>query len=90
MRARTIRSVVGRFVVIGSLTAAMSMGFAAVGHPSHASAAPNLNACYASVRVGQSWMIYGDLMWSYGYYAAAEEAWRVGNSYLSVCSGPEV
>jgi hypothetical protein len=87
---RSIRAMAGRLLVVAVLAIVMTTGFVAVDHPSHASAAPNLSACIASVRVGNSWMTYGDLMWSYGYYDAAEEAWRVGNTYLNVCSGPEL
>jgi hypothetical protein len=89
MVRRKVRAAVARLVVVAGLAVAVTAGSVAVGHPSQASAMPSLADCYTSYRLGQSWQVYGDLMWGYGYYSQARVAYSVANSYFSVCGGGE-
>jgi hypothetical protein len=84
--ARKFRAAIVRLVVVASLAIAVIVGSAAVS-PANVSAMPNLDQCYASYRLGQSWRAYGDLMWAYGQYSQARLAYSIANSYFSVCGG---
>ena len=86
MSARNIRSVVGRFVLIGGLAIALTTGFVAVDHPSHASAMPKLT-CVDAWKLGQSWQAYGDWLLAYGYYIQASAAYTKADSYFGMCDG---
>jgi hypothetical protein len=82
-----IRAMVRRFVVIAALAIMVVAGSVGMNASSEASAAPNLANCYASFRLGQTWQVYGDLMWAYGNYSEARVAYAIANSYRSVCDG---
>jgi hypothetical protein len=83
MTAQNIRSVVGRFVVIGGLAIALTAGSIAVHHPSEAGAAPK--SCMQAIMLGDLWTNYGNLMLANGRPIEAVAGFARADGFYDGC-----
>jgi hypothetical protein len=83
MSARTIRAVVGRFVVVGALVIAVVIG--SVGVRQSSVAAEGKYTCEQAGALGRMWLAVGNVFLAYDSSGAAAAAFGRATAYFDYC-----